>query len=278
VVFRLASGILDLTIEVFLSNLHQEQDWETLWPLLIPPVLTYMDDWAALHRLQGVNICHRLIERSPSSILSRTGIDELMRSVSVSLSNLSCTYALQSLETSLLRYSDSISPILFERAMMASLELVEKTTKEGTPERYQRLFALLGESIIGGAWMYGYREMLLIQATYEVLPLLLDAIGIACVRYLKALILQLLHTLIPTSEIEVSASIQEASLRALRKVIQIAAPRMAYWSGEIVSGISRCWVSHNVQDSGRYYCAIQINTELFDRRDQNTACGCVTRS
>jgi len=151
--------------------------------------------------------------------------------------------------------------------MMASLELVEKTTKEGTPERYQRLFALLGESIIGGAWMYGYRELLLIQATYEVLPLLLDAIGIACVRYLKALIPQLLHTLIPASEIEVSASIQEASLRALRKVIQIAAPRMAYWSGEIVSGISKCWVSHNVQDSG------EIKTLLVGvLRDLKEAC------
>jgi hypothetical protein len=237
-----------------------------------------MDDWEAFHRLQGVNICRRLIERAPSSTLTRTGIDELMRSVSMSLFNPSRTYTLQSLETSLLRYSDSISPLLFERAMRASLELVEKTTNAGSPERFQRLFSLLGESIIGGAWMYGYREINLIQATYEVLPLLLDAIGIACVRYLKALIPQLLHTLIPASEIEVSISIQDASLRALRKVIQIAAPRMAYWSGEIVSGISKCWVSHSVQSSGKYRCTISVDTELFDRRDQNTTCGCVAGS
>lgn len=135
---------------------------------------------------------------------------------------------------------------------MASLELVKKTTKPGSRERYQLLFSLLGESIIGGAWMYGYREVLLIQATYEVLPILLDAMGITCVRYLKALVPQLLHTLVPAPEIIASSHMQEANLRALHKVIQIGAPRMSYWSGEIVSGTAKYWISWNIQQLGQF--------------------------
>lgn len=134
--------------------------------------------------------------------------------------------------------------------MLASLELIQKTTVEDSPERYQKLFALLGDSTIGGAWMYGYREPLLIQASYEVLPQVLQALGVACVRYLKALVPQLLHTLVPLSEANVLLSLQEASVRALREVIRHAGQRMEYWSGEVVSGVAKCWLSLDKNGKG----------------------------
>jgi hypothetical protein len=127
--------------------------------------------------------------------------------------------------------------------MLASLELVEKTTTDDSPERYQKLFALLGDSIIGGAWMYGYREPILIQATYEVLPRVLQALGVACVRYLKVMLPQLIHTLVPLPEAKALLSLQEASARALREVIRHGGQRMGYWSGEVISGVAKCWVS-----------------------------------
>ncbi|KAG8816060.1 hypothetical protein FRC17_000478 [Serendipita sp. 399] len=140
------------------------------------------------------------------------------------------------------RYSDSQSPILFKTAIIAMLELISKTTQPDSPEKFDRLFALLGDSVIGGAWSFGYREPLLIQSTYEALPLILDALGIASVRFLKGMVPQLLHTLVPSPEMTPSVTLQEASLRALHHVIVHGASRMAYWSGEIVSGIAKCWV------------------------------------
>ena len=125
---------------------------------------------------------------------------------------------------------------------MASMEMTKKTTKPGSPEYYQQLFVLLGENVIGGAWMFGYRESLLIQATYEVLPQILQALGVACVRYLKGLVPQLLHTLAPLEGAQPSIAMQQASLRALKDVILLGAPRIAHWSGEIVSGVAKCWI------------------------------------
>jgi hypothetical protein len=125
---------------------------------------------------------------------------------------------------------------------MTYIGLTKRTTKPESPEYYRRLFLLLGEHVIGGAWMFGYREPLLIQATYEVLPQILEVLGITCVRYLKALVPQLLHTLVPLEGAQPSITMQEASLRALRDVIRFASPRMAYWSGEIVGCTAKCWV------------------------------------
>lgn len=126
---------------------------------------------------------------------------------------------------------------------MASLELTKRTEKPASLEYYQRVFTLLGESVIGGAWMFGYREPLLIQATYEVLPQILEVLGVACVRYLKALVPQLLHTLVPLEGAQPSIAMQESSLRALRDMIRFGSPRMAYWSGEIVSNVAKCWIT-----------------------------------
>lgn len=147
--------------------------------------------------------------------------------------------------------------------MYASLELTMKTTKPDSPERFQHLFALLGDSIIGGAWMYGYREALLIQATYEVLPMLLDALGVAFVRYLKAIIPQLLHTLVPTTEAKTSEGMQEASLRTLQKVVRTGAPRMAYWSGEIISGLMKYWISLDDEQKSGEYPGVQAATSGY---------------
>ncbi|KAG8837691.1 hypothetical protein FRC18_008471 [Serendipita sp. 400] len=225
-------GLVDIVLWC-LSSMKQS-DWEVLWPLVIPPILAYMSDWEAIHRLSGIALARKLLEGAPKDLIRRSGIDQLMRS---------------SLDTSLQRYSDSLSPALFKNATMAMLDLIFKTTQPGSSERFDRLFALLGDNMIGGAWSFGYRMPLLIQTTYEVLPLILEPLGLASVRFLKGMIPQLLHTLVPGEGMKPSVTMQTASLRALQHVINYGAPRMAYWSGEIVSGIAKCWVL--LEDKGR---------------------------
>lgn len=59
----------------------------------------------------------------------------------------------------------------------------------------------------------------------------------------KALIPQLVHTLIPAPENSATISMQIASARALCVVIAECAPRMHNWKGTILDGVCRCWVT-----------------------------------
>lgn len=147
-----------------------------------------------------------------------------------------------------MRYGDSLSPALFRQAGLAWLDLTVKVTKADSMERYDMLFVLLGENVIAGAWSLGYREPLLIQASYSLLSDILEMLGTACVRYLKAMVPQLLHTLNPIYEGKHTRTMQLSSLKALRSVIRAAKSRIPYWIDEIVAGIAKCWTQ--LHDSG----------------------------
>ena len=154
--------------------------------------------------------------------------------------------------------------------MLASLELVERTTKRESPERHTRLFSLLGDSVIGGAWSFGYREPLLIQASYEVLPNLLDALGIACVRYLKALVPQLVHTIASPPELTIPVTSREAGMQCLIRVVEISGPRISYWSGEIISGIAKTFVQLDDVDANLRRLGGALLRALLDKCPETT--------
>jgi hypothetical protein len=158
-----------------------------------------------------------------------------------------------------MRLTDSISPQIFKQSAMASMELVMRLTEDDSMERYQGLFALLGDGIISGAWMFGYRDSLLIQASYDVLVSLLEQLGVACVRYLKAMVPQLLHTLNAATELKNDISMQESSLRALKAVIRHGAPRIAFWTGEIVGGVAKAWTILVEEHSGNFIHSFTVS-------------------
>jgi hypothetical protein len=67
---------------LYLIEAIQDRDWDTIWPLLIPPILTYLDDWEAIYRLHGIALARKLIEKVPKDLLIRTGVNQLIKSVS----------------------------------------------------------------------------------------------------------------------------------------------------------------------------------------------------
>jgi len=52
-----------------------------MWHLIIPPVMTLLDDFEAKHKLQGVFVVQEMLQRVPSDLLKRTGVDGLLRQV-----------------------------------------------------------------------------------------------------------------------------------------------------------------------------------------------------
>lgn len=62
--------------------LIQEYDWEVLWPLIIPPIMTMLDDHEMKNRLSGVTAAEVLINAAPTTLLRHTGVGELIERVS----------------------------------------------------------------------------------------------------------------------------------------------------------------------------------------------------
>ena len=63
--------------------------------------------------------------------------------------------------------------------------LIERTTKPGSEQRFTQLCALLGDGVIGSVWMYGSEDADAVEASVDVLPILVRALGIGATRYLK---------------------------------------------------------------------------------------------
>ena len=52
-----------------------------LWPLVIPPIMTMLDDHEMRDRLPGVVVAEALVNVVPTTILRHTGVGELIEKV-----------------------------------------------------------------------------------------------------------------------------------------------------------------------------------------------------
>jgi len=189
-------------------------------------VMTLLDDYEAPYKLRGIKIVSEMLERVPKDLLKRTGVDELLfTSLSISLTNL----------------HNPLTPSILRTAILTTLTLINRSTAPGSQVRFDKLCTLLGDGIIGNVWIYASMEPESVQATLEVLPDVIEMLGIGCARYLKALIPQLTHSLLP-SLVNQSRDMQFASLRTLGVVVDECAPRMPRWKDTILDAIAKCWV------------------------------------
>ena len=60
------------------------RDMERSWPLVVPPLLTLLDDHETYYRRQGVRALRLFLQRTPAVLLERTGLGELIQKVRAS--------------------------------------------------------------------------------------------------------------------------------------------------------------------------------------------------
>lgn len=202
--------------------------YERLWYLVVPPMMTLLDDFEARYKLLGIQVVNAMLEHVPLSLLNRTGISELI---------------LASLNRALTFLHSPFTPAILRAAVPAAVNLIERTTKPGSEQRFSQLSAVLSDGLIGSVWMYSSEDADTVEASVDVLPIVVRALGVGATRYLKALIPQLTHPLHPVPYKKPHVALQLSSLRALETVIQECAPRIQYWKGTIVEGVAKCWVA-----------------------------------
>ncbi|TFK56229.1 hypothetical protein OE88DRAFT_1641915 [Heliocybe sulcata] len=201
--------------------------YERLWHLILPPMMTLLDDYEAPYKLQGIRVASHFLSRAPADLLRRTGVDGLLFS---------------SLRQTLAVLHNPTTPSLIRAAVPVLLTLIQQTTHPGSSERFNQLCQVLGESIIGSIWLYAANDKDTIQASVEVLPGVVNALGLGSVRYLKALIPQLTHPLLADSASTYTTQHKLLSLVALRTVMRVCAPRIHRWKEAVLEGLAKCWV------------------------------------
>ncbi|THH12369.1 hypothetical protein EW145_g12 [Phellinidium pouzarii] len=204
------------------------ESYEQVWHLLTPPVMTFLDDYQAPYKLRGVRLVSELLQNVPSVVLKRTGVGQLL---------------MTSLARVLTVLYDALTPRLIRSTVPVTLNLIDMITAPESAERFDQLCILLGESIIGGVWVYATHDEKTLEATMDVLPLILHALGIGSVRYLKALIPQCIYCITPNELRPSLHALEIASLRTLLAVIRECQPRMHRWKGAIIEGVGKFWVA-----------------------------------
>src|ERR1700730_3578080 len=174
-------------------GLTQTDEYETHWHLIIPPVMTLLDDYEAKYKLQGVKIVSEMLGRVPPELLRRTGIDRLLLTVGICVliffdPLLTCETLgwSKSLTTCLHHLHNPETPDLLRAAIKALVSLIERTSTLGSAHRFDALCDVLGQGIIGSVWLYASEDADTVLATVDVLPDVLRAMGLGCARYLKA--------------------------------------------------------------------------------------------
>ncbi|KAG6906563.1 hypothetical protein DXG01_013191 [Tephrocybe rancida] len=164
---------------------HTQRDWyESLWHLILPPIMALLDDFEARYKLRGVGVASEMLRDVPGQLLKRTGVDGLIRSV-VYPTKLSVLVTEQSLNTCLSHLNDAETAELIESALDASLTLSLLTTSVRSSEQFDQICALLGEGVIRGIWLYASDKPDVVLASLKALPPLLRTLKIGNARFLK---------------------------------------------------------------------------------------------
>ncbi|KAF8556292.1 hypothetical protein OG21DRAFT_1506737 [Imleria badia] len=161
---------LDEAIRWCLLN-TESSAYETTWPLFLPPVMSFLDDYQVPYKLLGIRLVSDMLIRVPPQLFLRTGMDTLI---------------FNSLTNSLSHLRDQSTPDLIRLAVTISLQLIDLTTPsafpshgillhnnepQGTPAtalthtlsssqskslstRFSRLSILLSSSLLGTIIMY----------------------------------------------------------------------------------------------------------------------------
>ncbi|KAJ3571675.1 hypothetical protein NP233_g3604 [Leucocoprinus birnbaumii] len=208
--------------------------YEDLWPLLIPPTMTLLDDFQAKHKLEGVRVVSFMLPTIPKQILRRTGVDELI---------------FTSLKTGLAQLSNPETPILLRLVISTWLNLTLKVDEPQSFEFFDHLCTLVVNGIIEGIWIYSEQNLAAMKATIDALPDVLRALDTATVSFLKSLVPQLAHILAMRSNMPVQPEnlneiieLQKSAGRLMLVIIEVGACRMEGWKFTILDCVARCWV------------------------------------
>lgn len=220
-------------------SLLQKSDLEVLWPYVLPPILSFLDDYSVPHKLSGLSILNSLlailsppISKTPHSdgeILRRTGVGEIF---------------VQSLHSNFTTISSPLTPILLPSTLDTAVLLLPLLYLPHTLAYFNSqtqlftLFLIQPLSFAGG-------QIDLESALMKPLPSFLEFLGPRITtRFLAFLIPHYSAVVSYPPPAEKNFDLIIGAIKVLEccwEVLRVEKGRRKRWSATFVAALARCW-------------------------------------
>lgn len=206
---------------------------ETNWPLLVPPLLSILDDTDTQYKVQGCRLISTLLDRTPPALLTRTGLSEVFEQAIMPFLGY-----LPSLEP------EDTSVALLSGAYPALISLSRAMKDHGEGRTTKRQIELLDRVIRKGiltAFANCPEHVRIHEVLLRNLCLINRELGIESVKHVKH-VLPMLSEILGDPVGHAYPSTLLAAVEALQSVILNGWPRMTANRGEVLRGITLCWI------------------------------------
>ncbi|KAG9043213.1 hypothetical protein FS837_009858 [Tulasnella sp. UAMH 9824] len=200
-------------------NQLQRDDLESLWPMLIPPLMTLLDDHQTQFRIKGIQVLRELLERVDAKLLERTGIASLFSTRLIELTT----------EVGSRERFDRLCECL-STGVVGGVWIFAGEKLDAMEASIETLLPLVD------ALKVGCCRYLKVRFIFELKMRLMD------VHQFKALVPQLTEVLAPKPFRPHSIRLIKLSADCLVRIIFVCEPRMHAWKDVILDALLRSWV------------------------------------
>ncbi|CAG8470263.1 13411_t:CDS:2 [Ambispora gerdemannii] len=206
----------------------QHPELDTMIGLIIPPMLTLIDDYSVKFKIQGTSILDHLLKQVKPTIIQRMGLGSIFFEALIAC----LTYQSEEKYIPLLRTSFS-----------AILNLIPLIESSNLKEQHAKFEKVLFDHIIRGI-IFADDRLSIRKILLEQVPPFTDALGIVAVKYLKHLIPAISNILEIPLDIPGNKRILELHITAaiaFEHIITTCWPRIPRYEGPILKAIVTSW-------------------------------------
>lgn len=210
-----------------------------VWPLIIPPILTLVDDWETRYKRVGITLLQGLLRVTKPDLLKRTGLGEVFEEALLPCLTYLPTLTPQDESVELLSLTYPTLLLLADVRYPPNADPVSSPSSPDSPPRTKLLDTLLRKGIL-----YGYQHAAeyptITTALFTHLASILDHLGIDAVKHLPHILPMLAESL---SHPFGTASIPmlRATNAALQALLRNCWPRVVHHRLPILQALAVCW-------------------------------------
>ncbi|KAI7649796.1 hypothetical protein KC322_g19022, partial [Hortaea werneckii] len=226
------------------SALHEQTGLiEEVWHLVIPPILSMIDDWEVKYKALGAILSSNILQITPPILLERTGLGEVFEEALVP-----CLSYLPTItpEDEAIELLDDVYPALLALSRTRYPKNIPKESRRDDAEierqRTKFLDMILRKGVFYGSEHCGLQYPRLQGVTFRHAVPLLNEIGVESVKHLKYT-LPMLNSILSPSFIAMPPETLYSATKAVQAVIVNGWPRMSEHRGEVLKGITMCWIN-----------------------------------
>ncbi|MCJ1358690.1 MAG: hypothetical protein MMC33_008690 [Icmadophila ericetorum] len=246
-----------------LSELSRPEDIESNWPLLIPPLLTLLDDSSTALKVRGCEFLRMFLGKVQPELLQRTGLGDVFWETLMP-----CLSYLPTLtpEDESLELLGAVYPTLLElvRVRFAHSSGIgngngngkgpetegEKREEKVKKAKLKALDEVLRKGVLHGYAHVGTDHVKIGNFLVERMGEIVYAMGIQAVRHLKDII-PLLTSILASPFSTAYPPLLLTALSAFSTVILNCWPRIPFYRGEILKGTCVPWLRAQEDESSR---------------------------